>query len=82
MSSAERITADSLVRDVVGHYPQTIVVFGRRGMQCPGCYISPFHTVADTAREYAMSLAPLLSDLNRALGLPENGAPASSDDEG
>ncbi len=62
-----RITADSLVRQVVECYPQTILVFARHGLNCVGCYISPYHTIADSAREYALSLEPLLDDLNRAV---------------
>jgi len=61
------ITADCLVQDVVERHPQTIVVFNRYGLQCVGCYISPFHTIADSAREYSMTLDPLLQDLNQAI---------------
>jgi hybrid cluster-associated redox disulfide protein len=62
-----RITADCLMQDVVEHHPQAIAVLMRHGLQCAGCYISPFHTIADTAREYALALDLLLSDLNRAI---------------
>ncbi len=61
------ITANCLVQDVVERHPQTIVVFNRYGLQCVGCYISPFHTIADSAREYSMTLDPLLRDLNQAI---------------
>ena len=64
---AERITVDCLVQDVVEYYPQTIAVFTRHGLQCVGCYISPFHTIADSAREYAMAPDSLLRDLNQAI---------------
>ena len=65
--STEQITANCMVRDVVERYPQAIAVFVRHGLQCAGCCISPFHTIADTAREYSMAIAPLLGDLNRAI---------------
>lgn len=65
-SKAPPITADCLVQDVVEHHPQTILIFARHGLQCVGCYISPFHTIADTAREYTMALELLLHDLNQA----------------
>jgi hybrid cluster-associated redox disulfide protein len=65
--STTQITDDSLVQDVVERYPQTIPIFNRHGLQCVGCYISPFHTIADTAREYALAIEPLLTDLNQAL---------------
>lgn len=64
---AQPITAECLVEEIVERHPQTIVVFARHGLQCVGCYISPFHTVADSAREYAMALEPLLLDLNQAV---------------
>jgi hybrid cluster-associated redox disulfide protein len=65
--SARGITADTLVQDVVERHPQTIPIFARHGLQCVGCYISPFHTIADSAREYAMALDALLGDLNQAI---------------
>jgi len=65
--SVEPITADYLVQEVVERHPQTIVIFCRHGLQCVGCYISPFHTIADSAREHAMALESLLGDLNKAI---------------
>jgi hybrid cluster-associated redox disulfide protein len=62
-----QITANCLVQDVVERHPQTIHIFLRRGLQCVGCHISPFHTIADTAREYAVAIEPLLTDLNQAI---------------
>ena len=61
------ITADCLVQDVVERHPQTIAVFAQHGLQCVGCYISPYHTLNDTAREYAMNIEPLLGELNRVI---------------
>jgi hybrid cluster-associated redox disulfide protein len=66
-STSKEITADCLVQNVVERHPQTIPVFNRHGLQCVGCYISPFHTIADSAREYSMTLDPLLRDLNQAV---------------
>ena len=61
------ITADSLVKEVVERHPQTIAVFLQHRLNCVGCYIAPFHTITDTAREYALRLEPLLSELNSAI---------------
>jgi hybrid cluster-associated redox disulfide protein len=61
------ITAESLVQDVIECHPETIAVFAQHGLQCVGCYIAPYHTLTDTAREYAMNIDPLLGDLNRAI---------------
>lgn len=62
----EYITADCILQGVIDRYPQTIVVFARHGLQCVGCYIAPFHTIADSAREHAVALEALLDDLKQA----------------
>lgn len=64
-----QITADCLVQEVIERYPQAATIFIRYGLQCVGCYISPHHTIADSAREYALALEPLLRDLNLAVAL-------------
>jgi len=66
MQTIQPISADDLVQTVVERHPQTVLVFVRHGLQCAGCCVSPFHTIADTAREYRLGLASLLADLNRA----------------
>ena len=60
------ISADNLVQEVVKHHPETVLVFVRHGLHCVGCTMSPFHTVADSAREHAVALEPLLGALNHA----------------
>jgi hybrid cluster-associated redox disulfide protein len=65
--SREPITEESVVQEIVEAHPQTILVFARHGLNCVGCYIAPFHTVADSAREHHLCVEPLLGDLNRAL---------------
>jgi hybrid cluster-associated redox disulfide protein len=60
------VTADSLVQQVVERHPETISVLAKRGMQCVGCYISPYHTITDVAREYGLAIEPLLLALNQA----------------
>ncbi len=62
-----QIAADSLVEQVVESHPETVLVFVRHGLQCVGCYISPYHTIADSAREFAIDLQPLLAELNHAV---------------
>lgn len=63
----EPITARSLVQEVVECHPQTVAVFVRYRLQCAGCSISQFHTIADSARECAVALEPLLDELNQAI---------------
>lgn len=67
--TAEQITPDCLVQDIVLRHPQAITVFARYGMPCVGCYIAPYHTIADSARECAAPLSPLLDDLNRTIAV-------------
>ena len=67
MHAIEHITADSLVQAVIERYPHAVVIFARHGLPCAGCYISPFHPVADSAREYGVALGPLLRELNETL---------------
>lgn len=66
-SNSEEITAESLIHQIIERYPQTVEVFVQHRLQCAGCCISPFHTIADSARECAVSIEPLLRDLNQAL---------------
>jgi hybrid cluster-associated redox disulfide protein len=65
----EQITPDCIVQGIIDRHRQTIVVFARHGLQCVGCYIAPFHTIADSAREHAVALESLLTDLNQALAV-------------
>ena len=64
---SELVTAASRVQDVVERHPETVVILNRHGLHCAGCYISPHHTIADCAREYAVPLDLLLTDLNQAI---------------
>jgi hybrid cluster-associated redox disulfide protein len=61
------VTAVCLVQEVVQRHPDAVVILNRLGMHCAGCYISPYHTIADCAREYAIPLDSLLTDLNQAI---------------
>ena len=65
MNTTESISADCIIQGVIDRYPWTIGVFTRHGLQCVGCYIAPFHTIADCAREHDVALELLLADLNQ-----------------
>jgi len=60
----QEIGAGHLVQEIVEEHPQTVLIFVRHGLQCAGCYISPYHTIADSAQAYGIPLEPLLRDLN------------------
>jgi hybrid cluster-associated redox disulfide protein len=67
MRASGPITADTLLTDMIEQYPETIQVCLQQRLYCLGCVISPFHTVADSAREHGVELQALLGDLNQAL---------------
>lgn len=64
-ASAPPITPNSLILEITENHPQTIAVFNDLNMACPGCAISAFHTVVDSAREYGLDSDELLRLLNR-----------------
>ncbi len=55
--------ADLLVAEVMQRWPQTVSVFVRRRMACPGCPAAPFETVAEAAAIYGMPVDELLAEL-------------------
>jgi len=61
---SQKITAEMSIEEVATKYPQAIKVFFQHGMQCTGCYICGFHSIAESAKEYGVELEPLLNDLN------------------
>lgn len=66
MEPSRCIQAQTVVDDVIRTYPETVPIFIRYRLHCPGCLLAPFHTVADSAREYHRDLVLLLDDLNQA----------------
>lgn len=61
---SQKITAEMNIVEVVDKHPQTIKVFFRHGMQCTGCYICGFHSIAESAKQYGVELELLLNDLD------------------
>lgn len=60
---------DLLLSDLFRHWPETACVFMSRGMLCPGCAFTPYHTIADACQEYGFdtgALVAALDDLVRA----------------
>ncbi len=58
------ITETTCVEDMTQAYPETAVLLLRKGVQCVGCWISRYHTVADVAHEWHLDLPRLLRELN------------------
>ena len=61
---------DMLVDDLMTRWPQTIAVFMRRRMSCPGCLMAPFMTVAEAATEHGIAADELARDLRHAMEEP------------
>lgn len=57
------IETDSLVDDIMRHFPATIRVFIDFRMNCVGCPIASFHTVNDSCREHGVDEAAFLRAL-------------------
>ena len=53
------------LRELFEWWPDTVAVFMRHRMVCVGCYITPFHTVADACQEYRLDEAAFRTELRR-----------------
>jgi len=59
--------ASDLVEAVMARWPQTVPVFVRHRMACPGCLMAGFQTVAEAAALYGLDEAALLDAFARAI---------------
>jgi hybrid cluster-associated redox disulfide protein len=55
----------------LSRFPQAAAVFVAYGMACAGCLLSQFHTLAEAAQIYGLSLPQLLEELGNSLGQQE-----------
>ena len=60
------ITCSTSVDDLMRRWPATIRTFLNQRMNCPGCPIACFHTVADACREHHVDMDMFLRELRRA----------------
>lgn len=56
-----------IVGDVMERWPDTVPVFIRHRMACPGCVMAPFMTVREAAREYGLKPHDLAGALREAI---------------
>ena len=66
-----------IVGDVMERWPQTVPIFNRHRMACPGCAMAPFMTVAEAAVAHRVKVRDLARDLATVIG-PAGGG---SDDD-
>lgn len=57
------ITVRSVVSAVLQERPETMAVFLRNRMHCPGCAMSPFMTLAEAAASYGLDADTLVAEL-------------------
>ena len=62
------------VDEVMRRWPQTLPVFVRLKLNCVGCDMAPFETLAEVATTYGLALDDLLSQLAQAAGEEAQGA--------
>ena len=55
------------LKDLFLHWPAATAPFLSRQMLCPGCPVSPFHTVAEAAEEYDLQESTLRAEIRDAV---------------
>lgn len=63
MEHGMNIEHATLVDDIMRSWPATIRAFLDNRMNCPGCPIACFHTVADACREHHVDTDAFLHEL-------------------
>jgi hybrid cluster-associated redox disulfide protein len=63
----KKLLEECTVAEVLDHWPETISVFLKNKMDCVGCSMSQFETLAEAAQIYHLSLDRFLQDLRTAI---------------
>lgn len=58
---------DTIVAELMSARPETVPVFIRHRMACPGCVMAPFMTVAEAAKEYRVQPEIFVEELTRVI---------------
>lgn len=65
MASAQHITQDMTIEEVIKRFPGTIGAFEKYGLRCAGCCGSSFENIREGAASHGIDLDSLLDELNR-----------------
>ncbi|MHA6288138.1 DUF1858 domain-containing protein [Maricaulis sp. CAU 1757] len=57
-----------IVGELMTRWPDTVPVFIRHRMACPGCIMAPFITVREAAHEYGLDTEAFVAELGRVVG--------------
>lgn len=62
-----KITPDAVIDWVVSEYPSTVPIFLQWRMQCVGCPLARFETIADACRIYQRPVERFLVELRASV---------------
>lgn len=62
---------DWLVSEILATWPETVRVFNRFRLACPGCAMAPFMTVKEACESYGLECETFVAALRRGAGLGE-----------
>jgi hybrid cluster-associated redox disulfide protein len=72
--------ADMMVDDLIDQFPAMVSIFVKHRMQCVGCPMARFETVAEVCQIYRLPLAAFLTDLARGTGESRLGEDSAADE--
>jgi hybrid cluster-associated redox disulfide protein len=61
------VTPDQSIADILSYCPAAAQIFLKHRMDCVGCQLNAFETIADATRVYGISLNAFLAELNHVL---------------
>lgn len=71
-----RITADTLISEVLASHPDAAAVFTRHGLGCPSCLAAGMESVSAVALMHEVSMEVLLAELNGLAADPAGEEPS------
>lgn len=70
----DRLSPDTLIRDVLTAHPDAAAVFTAHGLGCPSCLAADMETLASVATMHDISVEALIADLDSLGSRPEGAA--------
>ena len=61
------ITKEMTLEDIIRHYPQTIPVFLKFGLDCQECQLASYKSVDHCAEFHDLDINLLIQELNKAV---------------
>jgi len=65
--TAQKITKEMNINDVIKKYPETLEVFVKYGFHCLGCAAATFETLEQGATAHGITPEELIEELNEAI---------------